>query len=290
MTAIANMTSYYAAGRAGQRLSTAECVARLAANGFTHIDMNMCGMADCDGLLTGDDWRGEAEAAREAAEKAGAVFVQSHTPFYRGRVEDASKPEYNAFFQQMMLRSAEINHMLGVPVTVLHPMHAPGRDREDTEAHIAENLRFYGPVAEKLSRYGVCPAFENMISPNLFGAAVSDQLAVIDAFAGYGAAACWDFGHGNLRHVDQCWNIAQLSGLIRAVHIHDNFGKVDDHLLPFLGTVQWERVMPALRKAGYEGDLVLEVSHGRMDDTLRDDSTQWSAKVCSRLLTLFHGE
>lgn len=81
-----------------------------------------------------------------------------------------------------------------------------------------------------------------------------------------------------------------MSGLIRAVHIHDNFGKVDDHLLPFLGTVQWERVMPALRKAGYTGDLVLEVSHGRMDDTLRDDSTQWSAKVCARLLALFRGE
>ena len=69
MSAIANMTSYYAVGRHGQRLSPAECVRRLADNGFTHIDMNLCGMADMNGLLTGDSWREEAEAAREAAER-----------------------------------------------------------------------------------------------------------------------------------------------------------------------------------------------------------------------------
>ena len=287
MSAIANMTSYYAVGRHGQRLSPAECVRRLADNGFTHIDMNLCGMADMNGLMTGDGWREEAEAAREAAEKARAVFVQSHTPFYRGRVVDPAKEEYNAFFHRMMLRSAEINHILGVPVTVLHPMHAQGFSREDTEAQLAENRRFYGPLLDKLSEYGVCPAFENMINPNLFGATVSDQLAVIRAFEGYGAAACWDFGHGHLRHVDHCWAIGQLKGIIRAVHIHDNFGKVDDHLLPFLGTVQWERVMPALREAGYTGDLVLEVKHTAMDDELRDLSTRWSGTVCTRLLTMF---
>lgn len=291
MTAIANMTSYYATRRlTGERIPLTESINRLKANGFTHIDLNLCGMAREGGIFTGDDWRETAIAAREEADRIGVRFVQSHTPFYPGRVVDPAKPEYNAFMAEMTMRSAEINHICGVPVTVLHPMHTYGCSRENTEAHLEGNRQYYGPLMDKLGKYGICAAFENMISPTNFGATTTDLIAITDYFADRDVGVCWDTGHGQLRHPDQCWAIAQMKGRIRGVHIHDNWGKTDDHLLPFLGMIEWERVMPALREAGYQGDLVLEVKHASMDDSLKDASTAWTAKVTTRLLELFHGD
>ena len=46
---------------------------------------------------------------------------------------------------------------------------------------------------------------------------------------------------------------------LRALHINDNRGEKDDHLLPYLGYVEWEPVLRALKEIGYAGDFTYEI-------------------------------
>lgn len=292
MMQIANMTSYFATRRlTGENIPTVESLRYLKESGFDHVDLNLCCMAQPGGLFTDDNWERDAHAVREEAEKLGITFVQSHTPFYGGRIIDPARPEYNAFFMKMFMRAAEVLDIVGVPRTVLHPMIAGGAAKEDVAAHRAENERFYTPYLERLGKAGIRGAFENMVAARGFGWQAEDLLEMLDLFKGYDVALCWDIGHGNLCYPDQTWALNKLAGKICAIHVHDNHGVNDEHLLPFLGDIQWEKVMPALRKAGYEGDLVLEVCQNRkMSDDLKVESARFTAQVAQKLVELFYSE
>ncbi len=45
--------------------------------------------------------------------------------------------------------------------------------------------------------------------------------------------------------------------------MHDNKGQLDNHLVPFEGTIDWAATLMAMSKMGYAGPLVFEVAdHG----------------------------
>ena len=52
----------------------------------------------------------------------------------------------------------------------------------------------------------------------------------------------------------------QASPRLKALHIADNLGSKDDHILPYgQGTVKWAEIMKALRETGYKGLFNFEV-------------------------------
>ncbi len=66
---------------------------------------------------------------------------------------------------------------------------------------------------------------------------------------------CFDVGHAHMQEgVAAGWEA--MGDLIAAVHIHDNHGETDEHLLPFEGTVDWNGAAPLLGRAF---PLVLEL-------------------------------
>ena len=50
-----------------------------------------------------------------------------------------------------------------------------------------------------------------------------------------------------------------------SMHIQDNHGKRDEHLLPGDGTIDWKAFLNILNNIGYQGDLVLEAHHQTQD-------------------------
>ena len=54
--------------------------------------------------------------------------------------------------------------------------------------------------------------------------------------------------------------IETLSGHLWTTHLHDNGGKRDDHLTPYLGTIDWDVAMMETQKIGYDGVMMFEVS------------------------------
>lgn len=79
---------------------------------------------------------------------------------------------------------------------------------------------------------------------------------------------CLDFGHAHIDG-DLVETIETVSEHLAAVDVHDNQGRMDDHLVPLEGTIDWPGALTALQKVGFDGPLMLEiVSRGSTKDTL----------------------
>jgi sugar phosphate isomerase/epimerase len=72
---------------------------------------------------------------------------------------------------------------------------------------------------------------------------------------------CFDVGHANLNEgVESAYNL--MKGRIRSTHLHDNDGKQDKHLFPFLsegGTVDWNNTMALLSSRPEQYPLLREL-------------------------------
>jgi sugar phosphate isomerase/epimerase len=65
------------------------------------------------------------------------------------------------------------------------------------------------------------------------------------------------FIHGGMRNVLKFINTFKKR--IVHVHIHDNYGKRDDHLPLGVGRIEYERVVKALKRIGYDRTVTFEV-------------------------------
>ncbi len=72
---------------------------------------------------------------------------------------------------------------------------------------------------------------------------------------------CLDLGHANMKEgVETAYKL--LGPRIRSTHVHDNNGKEDSHLFPFLsegGSIDWNRAMNSLRTMPDQYPLLLEL-------------------------------
>lgn len=89
---------------------------------------------------------------------------------------------------------------------------------------------------------------------------VGDLLALIDAVDSPNLGICLDTGHLHIVQGDQKDFILQAGKRLRALHIADNQGETDQHMMPFgRGSVNWAEVMDGLRRIGYNGLFNLEI-------------------------------
>lgn len=73
---------------------------------------------------------------------------------------------------------------------------------------------------------------------------------------------CVDIGHAQLSEDagrDPVTNyLERYAGQLTHLHLHDNRGKMDEHLLPGEGVVDWLQVFRVLHALGYQGTAVFE--------------------------------
>lgn len=293
---IASMTSsFYSCRDRSGKITYNESIRRLKEAGFKHIDLNVADMDNERNMFHGADWERKAHELREEAEKIGVKFVQSHAPYNPRRTFKPFPAEYEGHFREMLMRGQKIAEICGVPNTVIHPLAKVDATMEDMEAHVRYNYEFYDAFLTACDKASMYACFENL--PLGYGQFATQLLELMKENSGHNVAVCWDFGHGELVYPQRAWSdayqtdaIRTLKGHIRAVHVHDNLGKEDNHLLPFLGVVKWEEVLPALRETGFSGDLVLEVKQNAgMPYELMDDSARFMGAVSKKLIELFEG-
>ena len=69
---------------------------------------------------------------------------------------------------------------------------------------------------------------------------------------------CLDFGHALLLG-DVVEAIEATAEHLVTVHLHDNHGRADDHLVPFDGRIDWPAALMAVQKVGYDGVFLMEL-------------------------------
>ncbi len=88
----------------------------------------------------------------------------------------------------------------------------------------------------------------------------SDLLRLISCTGSGKLGICLDTGHLNLGGDSQGDFIRQAGEHLKALHIADNQGKTDQHIMPFgAGNVDWQETIAALREVGYQGLFNYEI-------------------------------
>lgn len=144
------------------------------------------------------------------------------------------------------------------PVTV-HPGHYSPVTRDNPEIlneRMADPLRRIGKAAED---FGVAACLENM--PNFPFAHVKTPGELLEAIEGTGLSITFDVGHANT-----CGNLPGylypgIVDHVKNVHLHDNFGKMDDHTTLGQGTIDIPRAVAELEGLGYTGNYIIETKN-----------------------------
>lgn len=242
--------------------NAAEQVRLFESTGFKYLDYSFYRVIypGSPFLAAGDGWKKEVLAAGAAADELKMTFVQAHAPdgehFVHGEARDA--------LLLATKRSIEACAMLGIPGTVVHAAQHPDPNATPSE-FIEINLAFYAELYEAAEKHGVNLLVENGCEQNMprYYLRTGRELKEFLARAGHPLMhACWDTGHAHMRGMDQYQSLIDLGPELRAVHIQDNYGDRDSHIMPFMGTCNFDQVLQGLVDIGYRGAFTLEGGSG----------------------------
>lgn len=243
-------------------VSMEACIRACHEAGYRVLDMNFCDMSNPGMPLALDDWQRWTEDVASLAASLDIVFSQSHAHFYNFLNPQLENLDYH---EEMLRRSIVASSMLGVPWITMHAGTDATSGGYSDSRSLAGNIAYLTPYVEMAQRHNVGVTLENMFDPTpskrTFTASTENLLALVDAFDPAAVGVCWDFGHANLVGMDQVASLRAVSGArLKAVHVADNHGVRDDHLLPFYGTMDWPPLVAVLKEIGYTGDFTYEIT------------------------------
>jgi sugar phosphate isomerase/epimerase len=168
------------------------------------------------------------------------------------------------FELQTLLEEIELCGTIGADPLVIHPRSLgleAGAWDADWAGSLGEDDRDrLERVLERCSEASVRLALEN--GPMNLLQAVLDAADGIEC--GTQLGICVDSGHANMhrdRYDSPAANFVQAFGN-RLIHMHlaDNAGLADDHLVPGEGNIDWNALWRTLRSVDYQGLYVLELN------------------------------
>ena len=133
------------------------------------------------------------------------------------------------------------------------------------EEKIAKNVEKLKILAEHVKNKDVTVCLENLrphsdSDPELIDRNADDLLYIIEKIGSDRFGICLDTGHLNLTDKNQREFILKAGNKLKALHIANNEGVTDQHMMPFSrGTVDFVEVVKALREVKYQGLFNLEV-------------------------------
>ena len=168
--------------------------------------------------------------------------------------------QYWSWNPATLRREIDFAHHLGAKTIVLHPG-CFGLVVEDDRPDWPEIVR----ILDYAAKFGVQLAMENLKDSIWALDRILDEIGDDPEETNLGI--CIDIGHANLsedagRHPVTNY-LERYAGQLIHLHLHDNQGTSDDHLLPGEGTVDWPYVLEVLERLKYSGTAVFETrQHG----------------------------
>ncbi len=214
-----------------------------------HYDKDSKTAQPGDHPLGGNAYLSYVRSLRRISDDLGLQCNQSHAPF----------PTTCSGIRDSLKRAIECTAEAGGSICVIHPLH------RDT---VAVNVEFYEALLPFAKACGVKIATENILSrprgsDRYYPATTSTPEGIcglLKAINDPDFVACMDIGHGEIAGcgTTAVEMIHALGHHLQALHIHDNNKQLDQHLLPFDGSIDFAPIMKALKDIGYAGWLTLE--------------------------------
>ena len=179
--------------------------------------------------------------------------------------------EHNRAVDKLSALDLRATSLLGAPSCVIHFINTSRWDVQPPEVMhkiCGEMYDTFLPFAEK---YKVNIAMETFGAARVKGGRIRDFFAdpvefkrQYDRLNTRYKTICVDTGHTH--EVGSFWvpspeNMIRILGKdISILHLHDNSGHWDDHLLPGMGNINWRGVFEALEETGYGGVYNFELA------------------------------
>lgn len=232
-----------------------ESVRCLADAGFRYIDLSFYQIDKKKSPFMVEGWEKYVTELKLLSEELGVKFVQAHSP--------AGNPFAEEGFDELLastIRSIEVCGMLGIENNVVHMGWSAGIAKEE---FFARNRDFYKLLFPAMEKWNVNVLIENSAKSNMRDFYYLFEGKEMKEFIDYVdhplLHACWDTGHANIEG-HQYEDILVLGGHLKALHINDNHGTCDQHIVPFMGTVNMDEIISALIAIDYKGYFTFEAS------------------------------
>jgi sugar phosphate isomerase/epimerase len=237
-------------------IGCAEGLTRIAAAGFREVELS-----GTRGRL--DDWPSDPDQMRRDLRAHGLRVRSVHSPApgwdiaaRDGARRRAAIEATTACFGQ----SAQV----GADIVVCHP-NGPADPFTPQTFHEswARTLDSLAILAESARRAGVKIALENLPAygrPRP-GSTIGHVLAMIDGL-GENVGICLDAGHSNSNGLSAAAEAVEAAEKLLVLHLQDNDGRGEDqHLIPGLGTIDWDAFLTALDGINFQGVRTIEIAY-----------------------------
>lgn len=225
----------------------------------------------------GERWQERVEKTAGDCISYGIPVVQTHLPY---TFAPGTPDEVRA---EMMRQAIVATEMLGSKLTVFHAINAAPE-----EEGRRRSLEFFPPLIEFADKHNVSMLVE--IMPNFCAYPITAS-ALCDLADALEIGVCWDFGHPNVNkfHLpnDQSDDLRLIGKRLKALHVNDNAGgRPDEHLPPYMGSIDWNNLIPVLKEIGYEGDFNYEVLIREIPDYMTPTIAEYLVTVGRKLVAL----
>jgi L-ribulose-5-phosphate 3-epimerase len=129
---------------------------------------------------------------------------------------------------------------------------------------------------------GVRVAFE--VIPNALSTPASLSSLLEHDVDAAGAGICFDFGHAFLGG-DVPDAIETVAEHLIATHVHDNHRRADEHLVPYLGAINWDSALMSMQKVGFDGAYVMELANTSTPAAVLEEARRARQKFERAMLT-----
>ena len=212
---------------------------------------------------------------KKALEAHDVKICMSHAPF---PICFPDRPEKTAYYISVVKKMIAVCAFLECPSIIVHANYS--NDGEDLEAErqtILDNFTQFIPEAKQ---YGVTVCLENAMrafNGYIYEGTCTDVVEVCDYVDTLNAIAgktvfgfCLDTGHALASSRDLYRYVTKLGPRLTNLHIHENNGCRDSHLIPFTQkdgsgyqpVADWDRFLKGLKQAGYKGPINFETFLG----------------------------
>jgi sugar phosphate isomerase/epimerase len=264
-----------------------EWMAKIAEAGFDGLDFNFLDIED------DVDWFNDETAERyvdnlaTVAANNKLIWFQAHAPIYNFLLKGDAVERKHA----LCLPAIKACSHLNIPWLVFHPCECINYNASTQRKEVFQkNKEHFQILLDECEKYNVGIAVENMAkietgnSHSCFAATAEELCELVDVLNHPLAGICWDTGHAKISGLDQNKQIAMLGARLKVLHIQDNDGLYDDHLLPYTrgpNGVDWHNVIQGLNAASYSGALNIEAhnSFRMVPDELLFDTIKYSAAI-----------
>jgi sugar phosphate isomerase/epimerase len=189
------------------------------------------------------------EAVLKALEETGLETV-GHTAYYlpfaspMGDLRDAAVRD--------VIRGLDFFREAGAKIVTVHP--DPGRGAIDQSTVISLNALSFKIISDEAEKRGLTVVAENV--PGHFSS-VDSLKALLSTVPALGFHL--DVGHAHIRGNRFRQLLSAFKSRLLHVHLSDNRFRADDHMPVGAGNIDWDQVIPALKKTGYDSTVTLEV-------------------------------